>query len=233
MYNYNYHIIIDLEMNPVLETNKKAKNQLKNEIIEIGAIKLDKHLNITDRFKLYVCPEYNHQITPTIMRLTGIHTSTVLEANTFEYALRKFVEWIGSDPGTRIYSWSNNDLTQIKKECKFKGVPFPDCMNKWLDIQKVFPRIMKIHNGQKRIALNEAVRYFDIEFNKKEAHDALYDAEVTAQIVVHFLNGKYKDQVNCINSFMQPKETINSIGDACGGILLNLLKQMQSESALV
>ena len=227
---YNTHIILDLEMNPVLETNKKARKVLKSEIIEIGAIKLDKHLNIIDRFKLYVCPEYNHQITPKIMRLTGIHTSTVLEAKTFEHAMEEFVEWIGADPKTRIYSWSSNDLTQIKNEGKYKGVPFPDCMNKWLDLQKVFPRMMRI-NG-KRIALKEAVRYFDIDFNKKEAHDALYDAEITTQLLIYFLNGKYKKQVKCVNSFIEPNEAMNSLGDACGGVLLNLLREMQEETAI-
>ena len=38
---YEQHIIVDFEMNPVAKKNSKVRKHLGNEIIEIGAVKLE------------------------------------------------------------------------------------------------------------------------------------------------------------------------------------------------
>ena len=226
----NYHIIIDLEFNPVAYTEKKAKG-IKNEIIEIGAVKLNKHFKIIDRFRCFVKPQYNYQITPKISRLTGIHTATVFKAETFGNSLEQFVKWIGSDEKVRVYSWSDTDLQQIIRECQAKNIPFPTCMKRWIDIQRIFPRMMKIANDRRKIALSQAVNYLGIDINHNKAHDALYDAEVTTEVLVPLLTGEYKEQVNCLNSLMYSSAETSKLGDVCGGVLMNLLMQMQMETA--
>ena len=47
---YKYHIILDLEMNPVSKEHKNVYENLSQEIIEIGAVKLNEHLEIVDTF---------------------------------------------------------------------------------------------------------------------------------------------------------------------------------------
>ena len=42
-----YHIVLDLEMNPVSEVCCYTSNGLKTETIEIGAIKIDANTNFT------------------------------------------------------------------------------------------------------------------------------------------------------------------------------------------
>ncbi len=226
---YKYHIILDLEMNPVSKSHKIAFDVLRKEIIEIGAVKLNEKLEVIDTFDIFVKPEFNYQVTPYITKLTGIKSSSTMKADYFEKALKDLVAWIGDDENTRIYSWSDNDLTQIKTECEFKGVPFPSNMKRWLDVQKVFPRLMQFSDIKKRMALCEAIKYFDIEIDKKKVHNALYDAELTSELLISLLNGEYKQQVMCIyNHTHTCEDKGNTLGDVCGGVLSQLLNQMQS-----
>jgi len=224
---YEYHVILDLEMNPVEKTNKDAFFNLRQEVIEIGAVKLDKDLNITDRFDLYVKPEYNHQIEPDITKLTGIHSSMTKNSDTFEKSLARFADWVGNEKRTRIYSWSDNDLIQIRKECAYKNVEFPSSFRRWLDFQKVFPRMMRFPYTQTHIALTEAVKYFNIYIDNKKVHGALYDAEITTALLVDFLNGNYKKTADYIKDLTQPKSIGNTIADLCGGEFADFYNSLQ------
>lgn len=60
---YEQHIIIDFEMNPVSSKNRDVRKELRNEIIEIGAVKLDRYNRIVDRFSCLIKPQYNEEIT--------------------------------------------------------------------------------------------------------------------------------------------------------------------------
>lgn len=214
---YEYHVIMDLEMNPVERTNKDAFFKLRQEVIEIGAVKLDKDLNIIDRFDIYVKPEYNRQIEPDITKLTGIHSGMTKNADTFEKALAKFAEWVGCEKKTRIYSWSDSDPVQLRKECAYKGVQYPTSFKRWLDFQRVFPRMMQFPYTQSHIALTEAVKYFNIYIDNKKVHGALYDAEITTALLIDFLNGSYKKTAEYIKELTQPKSIGNTIAELCGG----------------
>lgn len=114
------YIILDFEMNPVAKQNKEARSRLHREIIEIGAVKLDSNHNIVDKFSCYVKPRYNAEINPFIRNLTGISTWEVCTASYFEETIAQLEEWIGYDHATTVYSWSQTDLDQLKKECAYK-----------------------------------------------------------------------------------------------------------------
>ena len=70
---------MDLEFNNVPKSNAK-RLKLKNEIIEIGAVKVDNEYNVLDRFRLMVKPEYNDVVDKKIFKLTSIQNKDVREA---------------------------------------------------------------------------------------------------------------------------------------------------------
>ena len=146
----------------------------------------------------------------------------------FEEAFSSFVSWIGEEGLIRIYSWSSNDLAQFKRECTFKNIEFPKNMKRWMDVQRVFPRMMGLSNDRRHIALKEAVQYFNISLDTKKVHDALYDSELTTELLIPLLNGDYKKQVECMNSFTKSVPG-NTIGDLFGNQLAELLKQLSDE----
>ena len=104
-------IFIDLEMN-LTDPRLVCKKDLRNEIIEIGAVRMDEHFHPLDCFRIFVRPQYNGVIERKIYKLTGISNATVSEAVSLPEALGTLEVWCGSD-GCEVYAWSTSDLTQL------------------------------------------------------------------------------------------------------------------------
>lgn len=218
---YNQHIILDFEMNPVAKKFEEAKKQLHREIIEIGATKVNAKGEIIDTFSCFVKPEYSSDVAGYITKLTGIKTTDVYQAVTFAEAIQCFSEWIGSEK-TRIYSWSSSDLEQLIRECSYKGVVFPLNMGRWIDFQVLFPKLMEIEQYKSRMSLHEAAEWYGVSFDQKGAHRALYDAMVTAELVIPVLTGEYVAQRECLKSVINRDENKQQdsgfcLADLCTG----------------
>lgn len=218
---YEQHIIIDFEMNPVSKKNREVRKELHKEIIEIGAVKLDKYNRIVDRFSCLVKPQYNDEIACFITKLTGIKTGSIKKAYEFEDAMKAFSEWIGEDKA-RIYSWSDADLYQLQTECAYKNINIPNNMKRWLDFQAIYPRVMQL-DRKKKMSLSDAAQWFGVEVDKRKAHRALYDAEITAELVIPVLTGEYKNQLEILRGSEERHDSGFTIGDACGAIFLKFM----------
>ena len=225
---YDQHIIVDFEMNPVSKKNGEVRVHLRKEIIEIGAVKLDSHNRIIDRFSCLVKPQYNEDIVYFITSLTGIKTSNVKKAYNFESALSEFSNWIG-DGKTRMYSWSDTDLQQLREECTYKNVVFPKNMSRWVDFQVLYPRVMNL-NKSKKMSLSEATQWYGISIDKKKVHRALYDAEITAELVIPVLSGEYKKQVRLLNAYRDNDYSSSfTLGDACNDVFRKFMSVSSNE----
>lgn len=224
---YDQHIILDFEMNPV--SKGETKKELAREIIEIGAVKLNDKYEIVDYFSCLVRPQYSSDIDTYITKLTGITSADVHKSVSFCEAIEKFELWIGEGK-TRIYSWSDSDLQQLKKECFAKGVRMPDNMKRWMDFQLVFPRVMKIGGRRRKMALKDAATWYGVIVDSRNAHRALYDAEITTELVIPILSGEYIKQVGAINRNMikEQREEV-CLGDVFGSVFAQLLQGMNQE----
>ena len=178
--NNNKYVVIDLEMCKIYDEKIIKENDIKNEIIEFGAVIIDENLNITDSFKRYVHPQYgildNH-----IKNLTGIKYEDIKSASTFETVLNEFNDWIPNN--SIIVSWSENDKIQIEKEMNFKNIKlesFNNYLETWEDSQQEFSNKM---NANKNYNLTEALVIADIKYDE-HIHDALVDARNTALLFI-------------------------------------------------
>lgn len=229
---YKKHIILDFEMNPVPEKDKKIRKYLTQEIIEIGAVMLNEKFEEIDRFSCLVKPEFSADISSYVTKLTGITTKEVYNAVSFNEALEKFSAWIG-DEKVRIYSWSDSDLLQIRKECSYKEVHIPDNMKRWLDFQALYPSLMMLGSRRRKLALHDAAEWYGIHVNLSKAHRALYDAEITTELVKPVLNGEYKKQIEVFNNNIvrEDKRTGTSLGTMFGDVFRQYLQNSQQEVA--
>lgn len=224
-----YYIVLDLEMNPVSESCWCDSNGLRRETIEIGAIKIDAGTNqIVDEFTCVVKPQFNHRIEPKITRLTGISTGEVKTANTFGTAFSDFVDWIGREEA-RIYSWSPSDYSQLRKECSAKQIDFPEELLDWVDFQAEYPKYLG-YSQNRCFSLKDAANLIGTTVIPGRAHRALYDAQVTAKLVLFALTEEYKHYTSRICDVMdRTHDTMTySIGDACGSKLAALLARMNT-----
>ena len=106
------YIIVDLEA--TCERNNRAFN---NEIIEIGAVKLNRNLDIIDEFCSFVQPIVNPILTDFCVELTTITQKDVDSADGFITVLNRFLAWIGNEDFF-LCSWGYYDKNQFIKDCE-------------------------------------------------------------------------------------------------------------------
>ncbi len=173
------YIILDLEMCKVPGYLKTKEYRLKNEIIQIGAVKLNEAFEEVSRFSTFVKPHYGF-VDTFIKDLTGITRANVSAAAELEDALKEFLNWIGADEAICV-SWSMSDKYQIKKECEAKGIVnerLDEFFESWIDSQKIFTD--KVRTGRVW-NLTEAINASGID-PEGHAHDGLMDAVNTAAL---------------------------------------------------
>ncbi|MCR5625045.1 MAG: exonuclease domain-containing protein [Lachnospiraceae bacterium] len=207
------HIMIDLEMNKVKHQANEEGNRISNEIIEIGAVKMNDKFEVIDKFQSYVKPEYA-TISPVITRITKITDETVKDAPKLLDAMESFVKWIGEDDVT-YYSWSMTDLRQFRSELTYKNM-YLDILkkmeNNWVDFQAEYSELLNI---KRSIKLKDAVSSADYKFTGAP-HTALADAVNTAEILILSKNKeKFQKVMKPVIDLFKPYSGGNTLGAMC------------------
>lgn len=178
----NRVLAIDLEMSVVREPMYIKRSGLKNEIIQIGAVLIDEKLNIVDTFSTYIHPEHS-KVDRYIRELTGITSDMLKDAPNLYDAIKEMALWIGEEP-VSVISWGKLDLTQLKKEMKYKGVHInvvEEAFGCWNDFQKTFSTKVGV---RRQFSLGGALEMAGIE-PEGRAHDGLTDAYNMARLYVY------------------------------------------------
>ena len=221
-----YHVVIDLEMNPVSREFREIRRKMNDEIIEIGAVKLNENFEQIGEFQCYVKPQYG-SIRKNIVNLTGITDEKVADKENFAMAFAKFMEWVGNGDNEEVtvYSWSMSDLKQIRSECRVKLADFDTAAlaAHWVDLQKEFDDRLGLSSS---LALQHALGAMDHRFEGKQ-HTALADAINTGAILILMQDEeKFRRTMQPVIELLQPKEELStSIGDLCPE-LLKLQKEL-------
>lgn len=146
------HVFVDFEMNQVAWADRKLSGDVKNEIIQIGAVKLDENYRVLAIYETYVRPIFS-RICPICSKLTGIVQSNVDHANFLPEAVQDFLDWV-DDQNARYYSWSDNDSRQLRSELACKGADaLAEQFQNWTDFQKEYCDLV----GQSRMGLDIAL----------------------------------------------------------------------------
>lgn len=174
---------------------------------------LDENYKKIDTFSSYVRPSYATKISSHVHNLTGISTDDVMNAPSLNEALFELVSWIGEGFKTRIYSWSDTDLRQLKNECTLKEISFPKCMNRWVDLQLIYGHMIGF---PQKLSLKNAIMSIDGEFSSTSAHSALYDALATSELLVlTTYKEEFSKRTQSIRELFIPKKSACTIGDLC------------------
>ena len=173
------YVLMDLEWNG--SYSKRAHGYF-NEIIEIGATKLDENLQKIGSFHYMIKPVVSKKITNIVTDLTGIEASTLEDGGTFEEAVAALKAFVPKDAA--VLTWSNTDLLVLVENCRFfwrrEKIPF---LHFYADAQAYCqPRIAADVPAGQQMGLAKAAEFLNISQEGLEAHRAVDDSELTARI---------------------------------------------------
>ena len=221
---YDTHIFLDFEMNPIPREFREARALARSEIVEIGAVKLDRDYRLVDRYSCYVKPEYG-PIRKHITQLTGITDADVAGAQPFAPAMADFAAWIG-EGRARLYSWSMSDRAQLFDESWLKESELPwQLEQRWMDFQAVYTRLIGLSRANP-LSLCNALGAAEYRF-EGEAHRAVQDAENSASLLILVKEGRLAEQARVVMETMRPKEEHSF---ALGGEAAEKLRQCLAQS---
>ena len=89
------YIVFDLEWNQSPDGKKFENARLPFEIIEIGAVQLDKDKNIIDSFQRLIKPQVYNWIHDSIHEVIHVDYKDLTDGLPFPLAVREFLQWCG------------------------------------------------------------------------------------------------------------------------------------------
>ena len=173
------YIVIDLEWNG--SYSKKAHGYF-NEIIEVGAVKVNENMQIVDEFRAAIKPVVSKKLSTIVTDLTNITAEELADGTTFANMMRQLARWMGSDPST-VLTWSTTDLMVLMENCRFfygrQEIPF---LKNYMDFQVYAQQRMGVDTSQ-QLGLARAGELLGIPEDTLSLHRALDDSRLTAAIL--------------------------------------------------
>lgn len=187
--NFTRQIVLDFEFAPV--PKQCQRRGLRNEIIEVGAVKLDYHGNVMGEFSQFVQTEFTEGVAFPVRELTGISAVDTAMADPLYMVIKRLSDWIGRY-SAQVVCWSGADRRQLLTECQAKHIDLSAFPTDWADLQAFYTSIMDV-GSHGCVSLSDAATWFGIEFDEStgHAHSALADARVTAKLLKQMMEGDY------------------------------------------
>jgi len=174
------YIILDLEATCWMGRPPKGIN----EIIEIGAIKVNEYGEVLGKFSSLVKPVVNPKISGFCSKLTGIKQNQLNIAQTFDKVCDQFRLWITEEGEDYVLaSWGSNDKGFLWNDCLLHKLdtdwlqPFVDIRTQYVNIARV-----KVKSNLRFVVEEEG---FEFEGNE---HSAFTDAFNTAKVFIKYID---------------------------------------------
>jgi len=142
------YIVLDLEA-----TCKENDQTFENEIIEIGAVKINDKLETIDEFNYFLKPVINPILTSFCTKLTTIKQSDVNSAKHPKQVIQDFIKWCSNGDYYLLCSWGFYDKKQFKHDCYYHGID-TRWLNNHISLKHQFQDIKNIKSCGMNKALN-------------------------------------------------------------------------------
>ena len=176
-----YYITLDLEWNQAyaekaLAVQKRLSRRLRGEVIQIGAVKLDKNMKPCGSYQVIVKPKYFKKLHKHVSVLTGITQDQIDLGVPLTEAAERFRKWCGKN--FVFLTWGPDDIPMLKENFGVHDIP-SGWLDSTYDLQHIFNK--QTDDSKKQRSLEYAMEYFEIP-QTLPAHDALNDAYFTALV---------------------------------------------------
>lgn len=171
-------IVLDLEWNGAY--SRKAHGYF-NEIIEIGAVKMEDGVRQTDTFHAVMRPVVSRKLSPLVHDLTGIEANELEEGIPFAQAVSRFRKWMGGEDAV-LMTWSTTDLLVLLENCRYflqtERIPF---MRRYADLQAYCQKRLDCPLSR-QLGLNAAAELLGLTADGLDLHRALDDSILSGRI---------------------------------------------------
>ncbi|MCL2545471.1 MAG: exonuclease domain-containing protein [Clostridia bacterium] len=171
-------IVLDLEWNQRYGRQQGFATSLAQEIVEIGAVKLDASLRIVGHFEASVRPVVHPVMHRHVRRLTGISDEDCREGCPFREAGEALIGFCGED--FILCTWGPDDYPVLQRNLAYWMLP-----QGWLpgpvDAQRMYA-LLQCAGKVRQVSLEDAMEALRLPL-ERPSHRALHDAHHTAQVV--------------------------------------------------
>lgn len=169
----------------------KSTQKFINEIIEIGAVKLDENMKEIDTFSELIKPVVSRKLRSRIKNLTHITNDDIKAGKPFSTVINEFEKWAGDD--VVFLTWGDTDirtlLSNIKVFLKKDDITF---LRKYADLQRYCQCFINMENIQ-QAGLSYAAECLQIDAEQFPHHRALDDSLLSAECLKKTFN---KEKLN-------------------------------------
>lgn len=157
----------------------------EGEIIEIGAVLVNRAGQIGKKFSRFVRPVKNVNLSSFCTQLTSITQADVDAGVSLQQALIELIEFTHDNLGVGLeqvtfVSWGNYDRNQLVRECSELGILYP--FGEHVNFKAAFLKHFKL----KRSSMASALKHQGLTF-EGQPHRGVDDAFNLARLILKFL----------------------------------------------
>lgn len=206
-----------------------------NEIIEIGAVKLNDALEIVGEFSELIKPDIGKKLSGRFISLCNISNEDIQNGLPFNEAMERFGRFIGNSDECIVMTWGDTDIrVMIDNFRYFKNTPHIPFMKNYVDLQSFCQSQAGLGKAQ-QIGLGSFARLMEISDEEYSLHRAYDDSALSAKClkavfdkdrlmsVSRKCNGEFYRRMNFrthyiadINSPFVDKSKLMCFCDVCG-----------------
>ena len=177
------YIIMDFEWN---NTYARKTKKFINEVIEIGAVKLDENLNLIDEFSCVIRSQIGKKLRGSVKKLTNITNEEVRSGEPFSKVFSQFKKWVDKD--SIVLTWGDGDVRVLIDNYSYlQGIERIPFLYYYGDLQAYIDEVLKVPKA-KQIGLSAAAEELNIPEDGYSLHRALDDSRLSAECLKKTFN---------------------------------------------
>ena len=174
------YIILDMEWDNAYFYKEQ---RFINQILQIGAVKLNEAFEIIDIFEVVVKSSISKKVSKRFRELTGITSEMMGNGVSFKEAVEMYNSWVGKDIVTM--TWSTSDLYSIAANEKVFLKNLHIDIGKYLDLQCFIQGELRLlgHEIKSQISLQNAATLLNVGLDEYNLHTAKDDSLLSAALL--------------------------------------------------
>jgi inhibitor of KinA sporulation pathway (predicted exonuclease) len=202
-----YFAFFDAEYTCFMENDRGFDKRHNSEVISVGLVIADRHLNVSATYYSAVKPKYNSKLTGYCKSLTGLTQKEIDEAPGYDEVFQKMSEIFTDYPVKEIFVWGNDRKTlddDARRNHRMVAKKHRKIINQVTDLTKrLTERVFGVP-----ITVSLADMKYICDMDHVTAHNAFEDAMDLYQVTKCCMHDTYnKEKADILFSYIHDRNT--------------------------